>query len=457
VTLGATAAVDPAWLDELSEFLAIPSISASPAHRDDVGRAVGWVADFVERLGGTATVQDGSAGLPLLVGEVPAARRPHGTTPTVMLYGHCDVQPVEPLDAWDSDPFSATVRDGWLYARGAADDKGNFYLLLKALENLVRSGDLPVDVRVVCDGEEEVIGTSVVDFLTEDERGADACIIFDGPMPQRDVPAFKLGQRGLVFFHVTVQTGEHELHSGMYGGAALNAASVMSTILAAAVAGAGTLQDGVRPPTQPELEEWARLGSGADALQRKGARPLDECAADDFYPRVFATAAVDVHGISCGEAALQKTVIPVEAEANVSVRVAAGQDPEELAEQLAGLLTGAAPEGTEVTLKQLAGSPGTVVPADTDAVRLARAAFEHTLGTRPVLMRSGGTLPVVAALVDNGIPAVVTGFDVPEGNVHAPNERLLMKYLPLGIASAQETLLRFAELRSATTDRKRGT
>jgi acetylornithine deacetylase/succinyl-diaminopimelate desuccinylase-like protein len=382
-----------------------------------------------------------------MVGEVRAARRaPGGRVPTVMLYGHCDVQPVAPLEAWESDPFTADVRDGWLYARGAADDKGNFYLLLKALERLVERRELAVDVRVVCDGEEEVLGTSIVELLDGDERGADACLIFDGPMPRRDLPAFKLGQRGLVYFHIHVRTGERELHSGMYGGAALNAGSALASILGAVDAQSAVLEAGSARPAAAELDEWARLDAGEDALRRVGARPRDERAAREFHMRTFSRAAVDVHGLRCGEPVLQKTVLPVEAEANVSVRLAAGQDPAVVAALFERIVREAAPAGTDVTIERRSATPAAVVKPDSAPIRIARHAFERALGTRPVLMRSGGTLPVVAALVDNGIPPVVTGFDVPEGNVHAPNERLLLAHIPAGAAAATETLRAFAAL-----------
>jgi acetylornithine deacetylase/succinyl-diaminopimelate desuccinylase-like protein len=444
-----SAAVSPdvpaAWLDELAEFLAIPSISAEPERAPDVGRAVDWVGEFVERLGGTASVERFGSGLPLLVADVPASRR-SGRVPTVMLYGHCDVQPVEPLSAWESDPFAPETRDGWLYARGAADDKGNFYLLLKALETLVSEGDLGVDVRVVCDGEEEVLGTSIVQFLDGDERGADACVIFDGPMPRRDLPAFKLGQRGLVYYHLEVRTGERELHSGMYGGAALNAGSALSSILATVLARAGELDAGTIPPGAAESEEWGRLDSGAEALRRIGALPRDDTAAKEFHLRTFARAAVDVHGLACGEPELQKTVLPVAASANVSVRLAAGQSPDEISARYERIVSEAAPAGCSVSLERRSATPPAVIAPDSAAIRIARDAFEDAIGTRPVLMRSGGTLPVVAALVDNGIPPVVTGFDVPEGNVHAPNERLLLAHMPLGIAAAIATLRAFAAL-----------
>ncbi|HEX2111346.1 MAG TPA: M20/M25/M40 family metallo-hydrolase [Gaiellaceae bacterium] len=432
-------------LEELFEFLRIPSVSADAAHAADVRRAAEWVRDFVRVAGGDAELVPTGA-QPLAVGEIPASKR-SADAPTVLVYGHFDVQPPAPLAAWDSPPFEPTVRDGWIYARGAADDKGNLYLLLKAAAMLAAEGGLPVNVRIVCDGEEETGGHSVVDFLAEDERGADACVIFDGPMPARDVPAFEIGTRGLVYFHVRVRTGERDLHSGLYGGAALNAAHALMTVLGAVVAEPDELKRGVVAPTEDEIASWAELEPGTEALAGQGARPKDADAAAEFYLRTFAGIAVDVHGIRVGEAELQKTVLPVEAEANVSIRLAPGQDEEEIGIAFERILREAAPPGADVDVERWAASPAGLVPADSLAVRLAQDAFERALGRRPLLLRSGGTLPIVPALGVKGIPTILSGFDVPEGNIHAPNERLLARYVPLGVAAARETFVAFAALR----------
>lgn len=195
---------DPGWLEELFEWLRIPSVSADPAHAEDVRRAGEWVCDFVRSAGGDAELRD-TEGRPLALGEIPASED-GATAPTVLIYGHFDVQPPAPLDLWESPPFEPEIRDGYVYARGAADDKGNAFLLLKAAQELTRERALPVHVRVAFDGEEEVGGHSIVDFLTADERGADACLIFDTAMPGLDTPAFDLGTRGLVYLHVRLRS-----------------------------------------------------------------------------------------------------------------------------------------------------------------------------------------------------------------------------------------------------------
>lgn len=435
---------DPAWLDELFTWLRIPSVSADPAHAEDVRRAGEWVCDFVRAAGGECELVATDAH-PLAVGELPASPGA-ADAPTVLLYGHFDVQPPTPLELWKSEPFEPELRDGYLYGRGAADDKGNSYLLLKAARLLAEEKALPVNVRVAFDGEEEIGGHSIVDFLAGDERGADACLIFDSGMPREDTPSFDLAVRGLIYFHVTLRSGEADLHSGMFGGAAMNAVHALMRTLEPVVALPDELRAGVIPPTAEETASWEELDPGDSVLAAAGARPIDARAAEDLYARTFGGPAVDVNGIHGGEAVLQKTVLPVSAQANVSIRLAPGQDVEEIAAAFERLLRDAAPVGAELDIIRRSSSPAGLVPPDAPAVRLAQDAFERVLGRRPLLLRTGGTIPLIPALADRGIPTVLTGFAVPGANVHSPNERLLARYVPLGVAAAREALLAFGDL-----------
>ena len=440
--------VEQAWLDELFEWLRIPSVSADPAHGDDVKRAGEWLCDRLRAAGGDCELVDWH-GQPLAVGELRAADGADGA-PTVLCYGHFDVQPAAPLDLWETPPFEPTVRDEWLYARGVADDKGQLFLLLKAAELLARDGALPVNVRFACDGEEESGGHSIVEFLEQDDRGADACVIFDSDMIGRGRPSFNVATRGLCYFHVRVRTGSRDLHSGIYGGSALNALHALGRVLAAVQPVDGPLPDalreGVLPPTDEELESWRALPPGSEELSSQGARPADPRAAEEFYLRTWAEPAVDVHGIEGGSPQLQKTVLPVLAEANVSIRLAPGQDPKHIADAFQRLLREAAPEGAEVEVELLAQSEPGLIDPDAPAIQLALDAFERSLGTRPLLIRSGGTLPIVPALAAKRIPSVVTGFALRESNVHSPNERLLLEYLPLGVDAARELLVSWRRL-----------
>ena len=335
------------WFDELAEFLRIPSISADTAHAADVVGAAEWVCTFIRDAGGECELIDWH-GQPLAIGEVHASSGAE-SAPTVICYGHFDVQPPDPLELWESDPFEPEIRGDYLYGRGTVDDKGQLYMLLAAARELARAGELPVNVRFCCDGEEETGGHSIVEFLEADDRGADAAIIFDSGMIRRDVPAFNVATRGMAYFHVTLRTGERDLHSGMYGGAALNAAHALIRTLDGLIAHDGTLADALRvgtaAPTDEELEGWTELPAGADELADQGARPKDAAAADDFYRRTFAEPAIDVNGIATGSPLLQKTVLPVEAVANVSIRLAPGQKVEEVAPVVERLLRESAPDG----------------------------------------------------------------------------------------------------------------
>jgi acetylornithine deacetylase/succinyl-diaminopimelate desuccinylase-like protein len=428
-------------LAELAEWIAIPSVSADPERAGDVERAGEWLAEKIRDAGGTAEMIDWQ-GQPLAVGEIAASGG--GEVPTVLCYGHFDVQSVAPLDLWESDPFALVQRDGWLYGRGTADDKGQLLILLEAARSLAREGALPVNVRFACDGEEEIGGHSIADFLTADERGADACLIFDTSMIERDVPAFTIASRGLAFFHLELVSGERDLHSGVYGGAALNALHALDRTLAAVLPVEGRLPEplleGVAPLSADELASIAALPSGADVLAEQGAHPSDSNAAAEFYRRTGAQPALDVNGIEGGSPHLQKTVLPVRAAANLSIRLAPGQDPGTIAAALEQLLRDAAPAGAELNVQLLSSSPPGLVLPDTPAIQLALAAFERSFGRRPLLIRTGGTMPIMHALQLKGIPAVVTGFDLPEGNIHSPNERFWAGYLEPGITAAREIL-----------------
>ena len=436
------------WFDELAEFLRIPSISADPAHAADVRRAGEWVCARVREAGGECELVDWE-GHPLAIGEIRASIDPDHA-PTVLCYGHFDVQPADPLELWESDPFEPEVRGDYLYARGSVNDKGQLYMLLAAARDLAQRGELPVNVRFCCDGEEETGGHSIVDYHERDERGADAAVIFDSGMIRRDLPAFNVAMRGIAYFHVTLRTGTRDLHSGMYGGAALNAAHALMKALDGLVAHDGTLADELRVgralPTEEELEGWRQLPTGADELADQGARPKDDRAAEDFYLRTFAEPAIDVNGIATGSPLLQKTVLPVEAVANVSMRLAPGQRVEEGAPVAERLLRESAPAGAEMEVELWASSPPGLVPPGSKAVQLGLDAFEQVLGVRPVLVRSGGTLPIVPALADKGVPTVITGFGLPDGNIHSPNERLIAEYVPLGTAAARELFLAYRDL-----------
>ncbi len=437
------------WFDELSELLRIQSVSADPAHQADVEAAAEWVADKIRRSGGEAElVPYGKR--PLVVGEIRASSDA-ANAPTILCYGHFDVQPPAPLELWESDPFEPTIRGEWLYARGIADDKGQLWMLLHAAGLLAADNALPINIRVVSDGEEEVGGQSIVQFLEQDERGADACVIFDGGMESRDLPAISIATRGLAAFNLRVRTGARDLHSGMYGNAAMNAIHVLSETLAGILPREGRVPDalrvGIAAVTDEERAGWDKQPAGAEVLREAGAIPYDPKAADEFYLRTTAETSVEVNGILGGKPGLKNTTVISEAQANFTVRLAPGQDPKVVAPEVERLLHEAAPEGATIEVEELEGStrPG-LVAVDAPVIKIAQDAFETAFGVRPILTRSGGTLPIMPALADKGIPTILTGFALPESNVHSPNERMLVEFFPRGIDTIRELYTRLGDL-----------
>ncbi|HEX4930148.1 MAG TPA: M20/M25/M40 family metallo-hydrolase [Gaiellaceae bacterium] len=438
-----------AWLDELGELLGIPSVSADPAHQADVERAAEWVADKVRRSGGEAElVPYGKR--PLVVGEIRASSDA-ANAPTILCYGHFDVQPPAPLELWESDPFEPAIRGEWLYARGIADDKGQLWMLLHAAGLLAAENALPVNIRVVSDGEEEVGGQSIVQFLEQDDRGADACVIFDGGMERRDLPALSIATRGLAAFNIRVRTGARDLPSGMYGNSAMNAIHALNETLAGILPSGGrvpeALRVGIAPVTDEERAAWKLQPTGADVLREAGAVPYDPAAADEFYLRTTAEPSVEVNGILGGKPGLKNTTVVSAAQANFTVRLAPGQDPKVVAPEVERLLHEAAPDGATIEVEELEGStrPG-LVAADAPVIKIAQDAFEAAFGIRPILTRSGGTLPIIPALADQGIPTILTGFALPESNIHSPNERMLVEFFPRGVDTIKELFTRLGDL-----------
>jgi acetylornithine deacetylase/succinyl-diaminopimelate desuccinylase-like protein len=424
------------WLEELAEFLAIPSVSADPAHAADVSRAGEWVAEKVRALGGEAALREDGR---LLVSEIAG---PPGA-PTVLVYGHYDVQPPAPLELWESEPFGAEVRGEWLYARGVADDKGQLWMQLKAIEELLAEGRPPVTFRVVCDGEEETGGDAIVRFLERDGGTVDACVVLDGWMKRRNSPEFVVATRGLVALDVEVRTGERDLHSGHYGGTALNAIHALSQALTALFPRGGRLPEplraGVTPPSEEEASGWRELPPGSEELARVGAVPLDEHASEEFYERVFVEPSLDVTGILGGKPGLRNTTLVSSASAGITIRVAPGQDPEVVATAAEELLRSALPAGASLEILARDLTPPAVLPRDTEVLALARHAFEGVFGRRPLIVRVGGTLPISAALARRRIPTVMAGLALPDSHTHSPNERMLIETFPLGVAAARET------------------
>jgi acetylornithine deacetylase/succinyl-diaminopimelate desuccinylase-like protein len=343
------------------------------------------------------------------------------------------------------------VRDGWLYARGASDDKGNYWALLRAALDLAGSRDLGVNVRVIADGEEEVGGHSVIDYLATLEDDFGAAVIFDGAMASAEVPAVTTALRGLVGFQVRLVTNRRELHSGLYGGAAANPVHDLVTVLAAVAGHDQDFSAGIAPVSDEERAGWASLPSGAELMQAAGATPADDRAEADFYRRTWEGPSLTVHSIGCGDPRIHKTSIGTEALASLSLRVAPGQDPAALHEQLESRLRSACPAHATIDLQAWpAGRPAYVSPTD-PVIASGFDAIERATGTRPLAMRSGGSIPVMAALVSRGTPTILSGFATSDDDIHSPNEKMRVRNLEWAFAAGREI---FQGLATALRDRR---
>ncbi len=431
--------------DEFQRLLAllrIPSISADPDHADDMQAAAAMVADEVRRAGGTAEVTV-TSGHPLVVGEVPPSDgRPDA--PVVTIYGHYDVQPPGDLALWTSPPFAPEVRDGNLYARGASDDKGNMFMLLVALQRLRAEGALRVRARVLIDGEEESGGHSAVDWVATEDDPPRAAIIFDSPMIGPGRPAVCTGLRGLAYVRVRLRGAEADLHSGMHGGAALNAVHALVDVLSAVMPREGRvpagLMEGAAEPTADEAAAWGTLPRGADVLAEAGGRPADAAAAGEYHLRTTMLPSLDVHGLRAGDPGLVATVIPAVAEATLSCRVPPGADAGRLADVLRGMLEQACPPGADIEVEGLGVAGASRIDPDDPVVRAAVRGMEQATGLPVTPVGIGGSIPVVAAMAARGTSVILSGFALPDDGYHSPDEHLRVENLELGVRAAQGML-----------------
>ena len=432
-------------LRALEDWLRIPSVSTGEGNARDLLAAARWACERVRAAGGVAELVEMRAGAnPLVVGTLPASEP---DAPTVLIYGHYDVQGPGPLQLWESPPFVPQIRDGRLYARGASDDKGNFLPLLHVACAMCASGSLPVNVRVLVEGEEEIGSESAMRWLADDAIGADAAIVFDSAMADADTPAVTVGLRGLVQMHLRARTAAGNLHSGVYGGSVLNAAHVLMRCLERVLPDErgrlrGELRAGIVEPSDAELRSWERLPPGDEVLAQIGAAPVHAGAGAEYYLRNGADASLDVNAISAGE---PRTIVPPQAQATLTMRLAPRQDPLEIAAVLRRLLEEAVPDGATLEIEETHAAPALFRP-DEPALKLAGDALRRGCDTEPAFLRSGGSIPVVAGMAARGYPVIVSGFALGEDSIHAPNESFSLRSLRMGEAAARELLLALAGL-----------
>src|SRR5438477_4706340 len=418
------------YLDELKAFLAIPSISALPQHAGDVKRCADWCRDEMRRIGLENVRLIDTAGNPIVYGEwlgAPGA-------PTILFYGHYDVQPVDPIDLWESPPFEATVRDGELYARGAADDKGQVFMHFKAIEaHMKQSGRLPVNIRIILEGEEEVGSANLDNFVKahKDELLADVVVISDSPMFDRGVPSICYGLRGLVYFQVDLRGTKSDLHSGSFGGAVANPAFVLANVLAPMKDRGGRVKipgfyDAVRELREEERDQWRRLPFNEKRYAKElGAPRLWGESGYSTLERVWARPTFEVNGILSGftgEGA--KTVIPAVAMAKVSMRLVPNQDPDKIAQLFEDHIKKVAPKTVDVKVTRMHGGKPWMTEFDNKYVQAAGRAIQKGFGKDPVFNREGGSIPVVATFQEIlGLPSVLSAGDFPVETATDPTGR----------------------------------
>ena len=419
------------YVEELKQYLAIPSISAIPAHAGDVARCAQWTADEMTRIGLENVRLEKTPGNPIVYGEWLHA----AGAPTILFYGHYDVQPVDPLELWESPPFEATVRDGEIYARGAADDKGQVFMHLKAIEaHLKQSGALPVNIKLIVEGEEEVGSVNLDNFIRgrKDALKADVVVISDSAMFDRGVPSICYSLRGLVYCQIDLRGTKSDLHSGVFGGAVANPAFVLAQLIAQFKDRGGRIKipgfyDDVRPLSDEERNEWKKLPFNEKKYRQDlGAPKLFGETGYTTLERVWGRPTLEVNGLLSGftgEGA--KTVIPAVAMAKVSMRLVPDQDPDRIADLFQKFVEKIAPKTVELKFTRMHGGKPWMTAYDNPFVQAAGRAIEKGFGQKPVFTREGGSIPVVSTFQEElGVPSVLFGVGLPDENAHAPNEKL---------------------------------
>jgi acetylornithine deacetylase/succinyl-diaminopimelate desuccinylase-like protein len=434
------------FLQELIEFVSISSVSTDPAAKQQMQRAAGWVADQLRRLGAQKVEIFPTVGHPVVYGELLNAG---ADKPTALVYGHYDVQPAEPLELWQSPAFEPQVRGENLYGRGASDMKGQVLISLKAAEAWIQNGGLPINLKFLIEGEEEIGSPHLDEFIlaNKDLLACDFAINPDTGMIGVETPTITYGLRGLAYFEIRLNGPEHDLHSGGFGGAVHNPAQALCELIAGMHDKHGRVTlpgfyDPVRPLSAEERVELARLPMGEDFyLQQTGAPALHGEAGYSPVERVSGRPTLEINGLLSGFTGEgSKTVLPAKAMAKISMRLVPDQDPAEVHQQLVQYLHENAPDTVRWEVIQLAGGPASITDLDLPAVGALRQALEDTWGKPPMYKREGGSVPVVAQMQKYlGVESVLTGFGLPDDNVHAPNEKIHLPTYYRGV----EAFIRF--------------
>jgi acetylornithine deacetylase/succinyl-diaminopimelate desuccinylase-like protein len=430
------------FLDELLNFIRIPSISTSPDHRSDVARAAKYVADALTNAGVENVEVIPTANHPLVYGDWLHAPG----KPTVLCYGHYDVQPPDPLELWKSPPFEPEIRDGNIYARGACDDKGQMYMHIKAIEalNRVHQGKLPLNVKFLIEGEEEIGGESIAKYVSQNQQKlkSDVALVSDTELFADGLPTLCIGLRGLMYLEVEAHGPARDLHSGMFGGAAPNAVYGLIQLLAKAKDAEGRIlipgvYNDVIAPDSAEVESWRSLPFSEKEFLDSGvgATALTGEPDQSVLARIWARPTFEVHGIAGGfTGAGAKTVIPATAVAKVSFRLVPGQKYEKVLSHFRDWISENAPKGIRTQVRMLSGGSAIQVDPHHPAIQVAAKAFSDKLHKPTVFTRSGGSIPIVGDFArELGIPTILMGFGLPDDGLHSPNEKYRVSNYYCGI------------------------
>jgi len=432
----------PRFHQELDALLRIPSISARSEHQGDTRRAAEWLRDHAEAIGLSASIHE-TEGHPIVLAEW---RNAGPDAPTVLIYGHYDVQPVEPLELWTTPPFEPDIRDGRIYARGSVDDKGQLFLHLKAIEtHLAENGSLPVNVVLLMEGEEEVGSAHLMPFVeaNRERLKCDAVVISDTTMVAPGVPTIGASLRGLAYFEIRVYGPAHDLHSGSYGGAVINPATALARIIAsfhdenwhALIPG---FYDHVNPA--PDFREQIQRLEFDETLFLKetGAPALGGEAGYKTLERIWIRPTVEVNGLLSGYTGEgSKTVLPAYAMAKVSCRLVPDQDPVAVQQQFTDYVRSLAPDGVRVDVQVLHGGKPWRAKLEGPLYDAAKVALEKAFGRKPVFAGEGGSIPIVSDFeVVLGAPVLLMGFGLPGENAHAPNEWMSVENFEKGILAS---------------------
>jgi len=440
------------FLDELFELIRVPSISAKPENKPDMIKTAGLLRDALLKAGADDARVIDTSGQPVVFG----AKQVGAGLPTVLIYGHYDVQPVEPLELWDSDPFEPEIRDGKIWARGADDDKGQLFMHYKAFEFMVKTGQLPCNVKFMIEGEEEIGSPSLKEFCRSNQEllKADIILVSDTTMIATEIPSITVGLRGLSYMEVELTGPNRDLHSGLFGGAVANPVNMLCKMIASLTNDKNEITipgfyDDVLVLSREERDEMAKAPFDVEAYKKE--LDVDAVAGEVGYTSLERTGirpSLDVNGIWGGyieEGA--KTILPSKAFAKISMRLVPNQDSASVDKLFEDHFRSIAPEGVRVDVRSLHGGQGYVAPIDTVAYQAASKAMEKTFGRKPVPTRSGGSIPIISDFEEVlGIKTILMGFGLESDAIHSPNENYPLEHFYKGIETIPYFFSYYAEM-----------